>query len=317
MIIIKFISTALCLEEKEVKDFINSSPYRYKVYQIPKRHGNGSRTIAQPTQELKVLQKMVLDRFFSSLPIHECAKAYCKNINIKDNALAHAENQYLLKMDFHDFFPSITSDAFISHIEKNGIELSIGDKISVKKLFFWTKKRNIVHRLSIGAPSSPFISNTIMYEFDCIIYNLTSKMNITYTRYADDLTFTTNTKDILFNIPDMVEKICAKLDYPKLKINREKTIFSSKKNNRHITGLVINNQNNISLGRDRKREIKSLIFKYSRNELDKTKILKLSGILSFAKHIEPVFYDALIKKYGIDIIHELGKYNSINKKVTE
>jgi retron-type reverse transcriptase len=305
MKIITFISTTLCIEEKEIKDFINSSPYRYKVYQIQKRHGNGTRTIAQPTQELKALQKMVLEKFFSFLPVHECAKAYCKNINIKDNALAHVENQYLLKMDFRDFFPSITSDAFIAHIEKNGIELSVGDKISVKKLFFWTKKRNIVHRLSIGAPSSPFISNTIMYEFDSIIYNITSKMGITYTRYADDLTFTTNTKNILFDIPDVIEKICEKLEYPKLKINHEKTVFSSKKNNRHITGLVINNQDEISLGRDRKREIKSLIFKYSKHELSAEDTLRLSGILSFAKHIEPTFYESLIRKYSIEIIREL------------
>lgn len=300
MTILSNLSEKLMINPDELLGFLNTAPYRYKVYSIPKRNGRGVRIIAQPTDVLKVMQRMALEDFLADLPIHNCAMAYRNGISIKNNAEAHQKNQFLLKMDFSDFFPSIGPGDLISHIKKHKGSISKEDAYAVKKLFFWARKKDPenVHRLSIGAPSSPFISNTLLYDFDCQISKKCSNLEVTYTRYADDLTFTTNNRNTLFSLPEAVSELCKKIDYPELKINAGKTVFSSKKNNRHVTGLVLTNDDKISLGHKKKRYIRSLIHKYTLNTMSASEIMELKGMLAFSKYMEPGFYSAVNGKYS-------------------
>ncbi|QAX83237.1 RNA-directed DNA polymerase [Pseudomonas sp. DTU12.3] len=302
MLILEQLASKLLISTAELVTFVNTAPYRYKVYTIPKRGGRGVRVIAQPTEVLKVIQRMVLDSFLKDLPVHDCATAYRDGVSIKENAVAHLDSKYLLKMDFSEFFPSINPSDLILHIKKHKGSVSREDAYAVKKIFFWARKKDPLHRLSIGAPSSPFISNTLMYEFDCKVFDECARVGVNYTRYADDLTFTTNVRGVLFGLLDVVNKICAELTYPKLRINSDKTVFSSKGNNRHITGLVLTNDDKVSLGRERKRYFRSLIHKYSLGELSGEDIYALKGRLAFARHVEPEFYSAVVRKYGADLI---------------
>ena len=83
---------------------VASAPYRYKVYTVSKKTGRGLRTIAQPAKEVKFLQRIILDRVIVGLPVHTAAFAYRKKHNIRMNAEIHAHNNFLLKMDFKQFF---------------------------------------------------------------------------------------------------------------------------------------------------------------------------------------------------------------------
>ncbi|WP_278939362.1 retron St85 family RNA-directed DNA polymerase [Pseudomonas helleri] len=311
MLILEELASKLLISTVEIVNFVNTAPYRYKVYAIPKRSGRGVRVIAQPTEVLKVMQRMVLDSFLKGLPVHDCATAYRDGVSIKDNANAHLDSKYLLKMDFSDFFPSIGPSDLISHIKRHRGSISREDAYAVKKIFFWARKKDPLHRLSIGAPSSPYISNTLMYEFDCKVFDECTRIGVRYTRYADDLTFTTNARGVLFGLLDMVNKICAEIAYPTLRINSEKTVFSSKGNNRHVTGLVLTNDNKVSLGRERKRYFRSLIYKYSLGEMSDEEVYALKGRLAFAKHVEPEFYSAAIKKYGAELIASIMAFQKI------
>jgi len=304
------LSEKFSMRKDDLVEYVISAPHRYKEYTIPKRNGRGLREIAQPAKELKVLQRVVLDEYFSDLPIHSAAMAYREGIGIKDNAEKHSPNQYLLKMDFSDFFPSIKSEDFLAHVRKHKGVVKIEDKFAIKKLFFWVKKGSSVHKLSIGAPSSPFISNTLMFDFDCALDDLCKNEGVTYTRYADDITLTTNKAGVLFKFPSIVENILEQIEYPRLTVNTKKTVFSSKKSNRHVTGLVLANDNSVSLGRERKRYIKSLVYKFSSSGMPSADILHLKGLLSFAKHVEPKFYDSLVKKYGSQVIRNLAEYSA-------
>ncbi|MBK3478915.1 retron St85 family RNA-directed DNA polymerase [Pseudomonas sp. MF6751] len=302
MLILEELASKLLISTTELVSFVNTAPYRYKVYTIPKRSGRGVRIIAQPTEVLKVMQRMVLDSYLKGLPVHDCATAYREGVSIKENAIAHLNSKYLLKLDFSDFFPSISPSDLVSHIKRHRGSIFREDAYAVKKIFFWARKKEPLHRLSIGAPSSPFISNTLMYEFDCKVFDECARLGVRYTRYADDLTFTTNARGALYGLLDMVNKICAEIAYPTLRINSEKTVFSSKGNNRHVTGLVLTNDNKVSLGRERKRYFRSLIHKHSLGELSDEEIYALKGRLAFAKHVEPAFYNSVIKKYGAELI---------------
>lgn len=290
------------ISENEVLDILHNAPKKYKVYTIPKRT-SGHRVIAHPSKELKKLQR-AFNRFYS-LPIHPSAMAYKAKVSIKDNALFHSKQQYLLKMDFTNFFNSITPELFwnewLKHF-KTAPELR--QKIWITNLLFWRKKNDTLV-LSVGAPSSPSISNFCMFAFDEIILEYCKSKGISFTRYADDLTFSSNKKDILFSTPNFVESVLSKLFNTQMYINHSKTIFSSKGHNRHVTGITITNEGSISLGRERKRYIKHLVHQFKLSYLDKEDMEHLKGLLAFAKHIEPKFFTSLQEKYTKNLINRI------------
>lgn len=301
--IVEYLSDFLSIDSEQIKKYISTCPYRYKTYRIPKRNGRGMRTIAQPAKELKYLQKLILSEYLLDLPVHKSCTAYIKDTNIKDNALPHVKNKYLLKMDFKNFFPSITPHDLLMHIESH-LEWDIcnNDKLSIEKLFFYSQERKSKLRLSIGFPASPFISNTVMHEFDSKISDVCEENEINYTRYADDISFSTNKKGILFGFDKIIEDILSECQYPKIKINNKKSVFLSRKGNMHITGLVLSNDGKVSLGRKKKRYIKSLIFKYVNNNISDEDKAYLKGYLAFCWSVEPSFILRLGSKYGRNVM---------------
>lgn len=283
-----------------------SGPKMYKVYTIPKRNG-GKRTIAHPSKMLKVVQRAMVEFLEGILPVHDASYAYRQGISIKDNAEKHMENPYFLKMDLSNFFNSIDVQLFNEQLEKNGINLAKSDLDLLYRCAFWSPTKSIYGRfiLSVGAPSSPLISNFIMYTFDDIISSICRPLQIVYTRYADDLFFSSKIDGVLFKLPKIVEYILSSNYGNKLSINELKTSFSSKAHNRHVTGITITNDGSISLGRKRKRTISSLIHKYILGELDYDNKKRLQGILSFAQHVEPTFVDSMRVKYSSVIVSDL------------
>lgn len=304
MSVIDKLALALNKSESEVALFLRNAPKKYKIYTIPKRT-SGHRVIAQPSKELKVYQRKYLE--LQELPIHDSAMAYRERLSIKDNANAHRNNRYLLKLDLENFFNSITNHLFWN-VWATIIEMpSELDKATLENLLFWCPSKTTNGRLvlSIGAPTSPLISNFFMYRFDCAMQGLCAERGIVYTRYADDLTFSTNHKDILFDIPLFVEKQLATLFGSSIRINRKKTKFSSKAHNRHVTGITINNDGILSLGRERKRYIKHLVHQAMLGKLDREYSLHLRGLITFAKHVEPLFVRSLSKKYSAELIDKI------------
>ncbi|MDK9606310.1 retron St85 family RNA-directed DNA polymerase [Lelliottia wanjuensis] len=307
MDILQHISDLLLSKKSEIVAFSMTAPYRYKIYRIPKRNSLKKRTIAHPSKELKFIQRAITEYLSDKLPVHECAFAYKKGSSIKNNAQIHLHTKYLLKMDFENFFPSITPRLFFSKLRLANIELTTEDKVILENILFFKSKRNSNLRLSIGAPSSPLISNFVMYFWDIEVQKLCSDMGINYTRYADDLTFSTNNKNILFDIPEMLENILPKYSLGKIRINHGKTIFSSKGHNRHVTGITLTNDNKLSIGRERKRLISSMIHYFINGKLAIDDVNKLIGLLAFAKNIEPSFYESMAIKYGYDNLSKLRK----------
>jgi hypothetical protein len=119
--------------------------------------------------------------------------AYKKGCNIKGNAQQHLHCRYLLKMDFQNFFNSITVKLFAQMLAKLNIDISVQDQSIIENLAFWcpSKKAGGKRILSVGAPSSPFISNWLLSGFDEAVFQLCRQQDIVYSRYADDLTFST------------------------------------------------------------------------------------------------------------------------------
>lgn len=297
MSIIELLSKRLPLSKSELLLLIATAPNRYKVHTIAKRHNRGVRVIAQPTSEVKLVQTMLQASLRSQLPIHPCAKAYQPGTSIKDHALPHAAHRYLLKVDFKDFFPSIKGKDFSAHLNRHiGFEEQIADVYM--RVFFWRPKKTNALVLAIGAPSSPWLSNTILFEFDSSLANFCHEKGITYTRYADDLALSTNTPHILKEALEFIQSLCQEIAYPELTINEAKTVFTSKKHNRTLTGLVLSNDGTASIGRVRKREIRALANSYALGQANPEQIGHLRGLLAFTHSIDQSFNDSIIRMIG-------------------
>jgi RNA-directed DNA polymerase len=302
---------SLVAEFCDFDEFLSSKPpLHYKVYKIPKRT-IGFRTIAQPTAKLKNVQRKLLEILESKVQLHPRATAYRKGANIRENALIHVKSNYLLKVDLENFFNSLTPQMLHKALSKQNIELDQKDKFVIEQIAFWNRSRRKNGRLilSVGAPSSPFISNLIMYQFDIVMNNICCAKNVNYSRYADDMTFSTMEKDYLLEILNELKSEIKKIFGSQLSINEPKTVFSSKAHNRHITGVTLTNDNKVSIGRERRRYISALVHKFKFGLLSVQDIFHLKGLISYARHIESGFYRKLQKKYGKEVLSSLIKYS--------
>lgn len=295
------------MREHEVHRIMNTAPNRYKVYQIPKRTG-GLRTIAQPAREVKLLQRCLVDVLLKHLPTHDCATAYRSGTSILDNALPHAGNGPILKLDLKDFFPSIRSEDWVAYCRRTGcLENELDIELTARLLFRRAKGASVL-RLAIGAPSSPVLSNILMYEFDVrVIEALASEKQVVYTRYADDMTFSAPRTGYLTKVIQKVVRVIRVLESPRLTLNREKTVYVTKKYGRSVTGLTLANDGRVTIGREKKRLIRSAVHRAVLGELSASELQVLSGMLAYINAVEPNYLDVLRAKYGADEVAKIQK----------
>lgn len=290
--------------EKELVLLILTGPTRYKDHWIEKRHGRGKRLISQPTAELKLVQRWLVDSELSSLPVDGHATAYRNGLSIRDHVLPHTRSHFLLKLDFKDFFPSLTDGALRYRLEHDAdyTELEI---LILTKLLFRKKRAEGTYRLSIGAPSSPFISNYLLLDFDRRLSNYCESNLLCYTRYADDIAISAKRAGALDLAKAFVEKLISELPYLGLRLNEEKTVNVSKKFRRELVGLVISNQGKVSLGREEKRRLRAAVHSLVLGKLDVKQSVQLRGQLAFCLSIDRDFVIALCKRHGFDRVCDL------------
>ncbi len=304
--LLKRMSVDLLIPARDIESIVKTAPRRYKVYQIRKRKPGEFRTIAQPSSEVKLFQHWIMKNILSSFPVHSAATAYREGLNIRDNAAAHANHRYLLKLDFRDFFNSIRSVDFLLYLGRKNVDFDPQVCEALVRVLFWKPRGSSDLILSIGAPSSPMLSNILLFDFDTQLHSLCVNAEVTYTRYADDISLSTDRPGVLGRLYEEIGSLCATLESPRLRLNREKTVHASRKARRFVTGLILTNEGEVSLGRSRKREISATVHRFASGMLDKKAAASLTGMLSFAKSVDPRFIDALHRKYGPKVLGALG-----------
>jgi len=298
------------LQKSYIERLIRRAPRSYKTYTIPKRTG-GSRTIHHPSSELKILQRWIARHIFEKMPVHADVYSYRPDHDIRKHALRHQRNNYLLRLDLQNFFPSIRAVDIREFLRKNsehiGFEIDENDLNSICQITCWKNGAAEDNRLclTIGAPSSPVISNVILFDLDSKLAQICMLLGVTYTRYADDLYFSTNEPNVLTALFRIVRETIEDQESPRLRINVDKTVFTSRKHRKVITGLVISSENKISLGREKKRFYRSLIYKFIRNELPPEEISRVRGLINFAFQVDRAFARSVIDKYGVDVLARL------------
>jgi hypothetical protein len=271
--------------------------------------------VAQPARAIKLIQRWLIEKELDKLPLHEAAKAYRPGSKIRINAEAHANGAFLLKMDFANFFPSIGEADLRLHLSKYGQDRWNTLEIqAIARAVLWQPKGTRVMQLCVGGPSSPLISNSIMYDFDRDLMEICSSYGVVYTRYADDLAFSTSQPDVLHKVEKDVERLLSARAYPRLILNQDKTVHSSKAHLRRVTGLTITPDGKISIGRERKRSIRSKIHHFLEGKLSTEDAELLKGLLAFCLDAEPEYVARLTNAYGAPAIRQILGLKTQRKK---
>jgi hypothetical protein len=284
---------------------ISTAPARYKHYTIPKRRG-GVRLIAQPSRELKAIQRYILETKLSTLPVHAAATGYIKGQNILQNAEHHRGNRVILKLDFIDFSPSIKVrdwDILLRVLRTPLIDQN--ESSFYKNLLFWGQGTKTPRCLAIGAPSSPALSNIVLFRLDTTLSQIASRLKVIYTRYADDITVSGGSIEDVLRFEASFMRTITATKSPMLASNDEKRGIYLKGQRRMVTGLIVTPTGEISIGRERKRLISVMLHKVLIGTLNAEQMGYLKGMVGFCLANEPELITRMRRKYGNETIHRV------------
>lgn len=285
----------------------------YDIFKIPKKSG-GFRTIKSPMHDLKTVQstlKHVLEHDLKMLP-HQAAYAYTKGRSVYDAVAVHQTNEskWFLKIDLENFFDntsvSVVRDKLVKLHPIAGMENKEALLDVIEKAAF------LDGGLPQGTPLSPTLTNLVMMEFDHAMTGYAYENALRYTRYADDLIISSKYD---FNWGKVVEDIKIMLyqlnyDYT---INSDKTRYGSSAGSNWNLGLMLNKDNEITIGHKEKKRLKNSLFNFHLNqaEWDTADRDELNGQLEWLRVNEPEYYLELIswfnRKHNTDIIQRLRK----------
>jgi RNA-directed DNA polymerase len=178
---------------------------QYKIFNIKKKNG-GERKICSPKSSINIIQKKLKHILQLVYKVNYSAHGFILNRSIKTNAKKHTNKEYVLNIDLANFFPSITYRRVYGLFCKYPYSFPKGVASRLAALCCYKEKKIDEGFLPQGAPTSPVVSNMICWRMDNNLYKLGKKYNCRYTRYADDITFSTNELEFPCNIAIVTEQ---------------------------------------------------------------------------------------------------------------
>ena len=293
----------------------------YREFTVIKRSGK-ERIISAPSYFLKHVQgkiKLLLDQLYYP---KSCVYGFVNARSIVSNAKKHANKNYLLNVDLKDFFPSITSKRVYGVMKRYGASPEVA--LSITKLVTF---RGVLPQ---GAPTSPVISNMICGPLDSKLIKFSKHHKMRYSRYADDLTFSSNKpfNPEVFDSEARIlgEELTTLITESGFEVNEEKIVFSTRRDHQEVTGLVVNEF--VNLKRSYIRNLRWLLFTYKKwgkeaaHNLYYTKLHRtrnktneptdidfvLRGMLAFVKSVRTAsddkyhLYNSFAKEYN-SLVH--------------
>lgn len=221
----------------------------YDHFRIRKRK-NKYRYIYSPSKELKEYQLHFLTEFYKVKP-HFTSHGFVPGKSIVTNAAPHVGKKFVLSMDISNFFPNTKTGKVLNLMQRFFPQHLVNHPYFIYK-----------EHLPQGAPTSPYLANFALYDFDVEIYAYCIENNINYTRYADDLTFSYNQTD-LKNLLTLVNKLLAKYKYF---LSKRKTKLMPSHTRQKVTGVIVNQK--LSIPREVRNHLRAL------NHVSKTQTLE-------------------------------------------
>lgn len=223
--------------------------YYYRPCEIPKSSG-GFRQIHCPSPELKAVQAWILRSILDNIPIAPAATGFRPLHNILDNAQRHEGNTHFLCLDIRDFFPSISYGRVFATFR------NIGYGSHISHIFTSLCTRD--GRLPQGAVTSPSLSNIVCRRLDRRIAGYVGRRDIVYSRYADDMTFSSRIPPELTSAKPFVTAIIRDEGF---ELNQRKTRVLGPRRRRRITGIVVSDDG-LGVGKHRKKALRAAIHRF-------------------------------------------------------
>jgi hypothetical protein len=219
----------------------------YESFEIAKKN-EGVRYINAPKDDLKAMQKKLADALWEYQKSvwkdkniqPNISHAFEKHKSIITNARVHRNKRFLLNLDLENFFDSFHFGRVRGFFEKN------------REFHLTNEAATIIAQLTCykgclpqGAPTSPIITNLICQILDNRLLKIAKKYKLDYTRYADDLTFSTNNKAFLDSQTEFCMEISKEIENTGFRINDKKTRLQFRDSKQVVTGLIVNRKLNV------------------------------------------------------------------------
>ena len=286
-------------------EYLFNNPY-YKHYTIEKKRG-GVRDIYVPSPQLKNIQKQLnyyLQAYYLWIKPEEAhgfvinPGYLLKKCNIVENAKNHTGKKYVLNIDLKDFFPGISAwqvkETFMSQ------NFMFNEQIATALTLLTTYQGC----LPTGAPSSPAISNFVCYQLDQELIEYCKLRSLAYSRYADDLTFSSDkliASDAILDLILLIKK-------NNFRINEKKLRLQTSNSRQTVTGITVNEKVNVN--RRLLKKIRAMLHDLNTNGLEAATIrhLKIKGECTPA---EKKFFARRLEGY----INFVGQVRGTNDKL--
>jgi hypothetical protein len=305
----RMVAVLRAFNESKAELFAQDRKSLYHSFHIPKNSG-GLRRIDAPQPELmdalRELKTLFETHMFALY--HTTAFAYVRGRSTIDAIKRHQRNEskWFMKLDFSNFFGSTTPEFVLnqlswlfpfSEITKTREDIAVL-KQALSLCF-------LNGGLPQGTPISPFLTNVMMLPIDHVISNKLRNFDsrrFVYTRYADDLIISCKIDFDKSKIEKFVIDTLAEF-YAPFSINPAKTRYGSSAGRNWNLGLMLNAQNEITIGHKRKKEFKAMLDNYIRDRKsnkgwDRHDIQVLGGLISYYKMVEKDYINYLIKQCG-------------------
>ena len=241
--------------------------HRYKQFKIRKKKG-GFRQITAPKNRSFMLILRYTNEILKSLYTpSDYAMGFCEGRSVVDNASLHKGHNYIFNIDLKDFFPSIEQARVWKRLqlEPFNFPVSIANLIaglcSMKEIREIDGCKREYYVLPQGAPTSPIITNMICDNLDKKLAGLAKRFGLTYSRYADDITFS-SMHNVYQDDSDFQKELRRIIMGQNLTINDDKTRLQKRGAHQEVTGLTISDKINVS--QRYIRDIRNLLFIWKR-----------------------------------------------------
>jgi len=247
----------------------------YKTYTIPKKSGK-PRKICQPSKKLKGLQSWILVNILDKLKVSNSCKGFEKGTSIAKNAEPHKGANAVLSIDLKDFFPTVKRNQIYSIFKTIGYNTTISAILTNICTFEGV--------LPQGSPCSPKLANLSAWTLDVRIQGYVGKKGITYTRYADDLSFSALIPSKLVKIIPMIKSIIKNENF---EVNPIKTRVAGPSRAKKVTGLIIADDS-FGVGKCKYKELRAKIYHLTLpKEQKNTKLFyEVNGWLAYLNSVD-------------------------------
>ena len=287
---------------------------RYKSFFIPKKSG-GKREISAPCRGLVSILTYLNVMFEAMYEPAQCVCGFVIGKSVVDNANNHVGKNYVFNLDMKDFFPSIQQARVWARLQAApyNIKREVANIIAGLCCMKTSDGRFVLPQ---GAPTSPILTNMICERLDRRLSGLAKRFGLSYSRYADDITFS-STQYVYSVDGEFMKELKRIVSDEHFSLNDKKTRLQKRNVRQEVTGVTVNEKTNVT--RKYVREIRQLLYiwqKYGYNDAYSKFYPRYKAEKGHVKKGEPVLENVLSGKL-LYLKMVKGEYDTTYLKLRE